>query len=140
MPANQMSPQEAQEIERIARDYFTGVAGSPEGAENMLGRLAEIVQEDGAKLVHLGNVLFLILVRGEGVIEFHTIGSEQTSEQYAQDLVDLAKYLEKIGVKLAYTYAENRAFERVARMTKLPIVKTETDIDGQHVYVYAVEF
>lgn len=140
MPVNQMSPQEAQEIERIARDYFTQEAGSPEGGEKMLGNLATIVQEDGAKLVHLGNVLFLVLVRGEGVIEFHTIGSEQTSEQYAKDLVDLAKYLENIGVKLAYTYTENRAFERVARMTKLPIIKTETDIDGKHVYVYAVEF
>lgn len=140
MPVNQMSPQEAQEIERIARDYFTQEAGSPEGGEKMLGNLATIVQEDGAKLVHLGNVLFLILVRGEGVIEFHTIGSEQTSEQYAKDLVDLARYLENIGVKLAYTYTENRAFERVARMTKLPIIKTETDIDGKHVYVYAVEF
>lgn len=140
MPENQMSPQEAQEIERIARDYFTQEAGSPEGAEEMLGKLATIVQEDGAKLVHLGNVLFLILVQGEGVVEFHTIGSEQTSEQYAKDLVDLARYLENIGVKLAYTYTENRAFERVARMTKLPIIKTETDIDGQHVYVYAVEF
>lgn len=140
MPVNQMSPQEAQEIERIARDYFTQEAGSPEAGEEMLGKLATIVQEDGAKLVHLGNVLFLVLVRGEGVIEFHTIGSEQTSEQYAKDLVDLAKYLENIGVKLAYTYTENRAFERVARMTKLPIIKTETDIDGKHVYVYAVEF
>ena len=140
MPENQMSPQEAQEIEQIARDYFAEVAGSPEGAEEMLGKLASIVQEEGAKLVHLGNVLFLILVRGEGVVEFHTIGSEPTSEAYAKDLVDLANYLQNIGVKLAFTYTDNRAFERVARLTKLPIVKTETDIDGQHVYVYAVEF
>ena len=140
MAETQMSPQEAQEIESIARNYFTQETGSPQGAEKMMRNLAGIVQEEGAKLVHLGNVLFLVLVRGKGVIEFHTIGSESTAQAYAQDLVDLAKYVKNIGVKLAYTYTESRVFERVARLTGLPITKTETDIDGKHVFVYAVEF
>lgn len=140
MAEQQMSPQESQEIESIARNYFTQQTGSPQGGEQMMRKLAGILQEEGAKLVHLGNVLFLILVRGKGVIEFHTIGSEETTEKYAQDLVELANYVKNLGTKLAYTYAESRAFERVARQTGLPIVKTETDIDGKHVYVYAVEF
>ena len=38
----------------------------------MMASLAKIVEEDGAKLVHLGNVLFLVLVRGKGVVEVHT--------------------------------------------------------------------
>lgn len=140
MAETQMSPQEAQEIESIARNYFTQETGSPQGAEKMMRNLAGIVQEEGAKLVHLGNVLFLILVRGKGVVEFHTIGGESTAQAYAQDLVDLAKYVKNIGAKLAYTYTESRAFERVARLTGLPITKTETDIDGKRVFVYAVEF
>jgi hypothetical protein len=140
MAETQMSPQEAQKIESIARNYFTQQSGSPEGAEKMMQKLAGILQEEGANLVHLGNVVFLILVRGKGVVEFHTIGSESTSEAYAKDLVDLANYVKNIGVKLAYTYTDSRAFERVARLTGLPITKTETDIDGKRVFVYAVEF
>ena len=140
MPETQMSPQEAQEIQTIARNYFLQETGSPEGAEKMMAKLASLVQEEGAKLVHLGNILFLLLVRGKGVIEFHTMGSESTPQQYADDLINLAKYLKNIGTKLVYTYTENRAFERVARLTNLPITKTQTEIDGKRVFVYAVEF
>lgn len=140
MPQTDMSPQEAQEIESIARNYFTQQAGSPEGGEEMMQKLAGIVQEEGAKLVHLGNVLFLVLVRGKGVVEFHTIGSESTPQAFADDIVDLAKYIKNIGANLLYTYSESRVFDRIAKLTGLPIVKTETDIDGKRVFVYAVEF
>lgn len=138
--ANEMSPEEAQEIQQIAHDYFLQETGSEDGAQEMMQKLASLVQEEGAKLVHLGNILFLILVRGKGVVEFHTIGTEATSEAYAQDLVDLAKYVQNIGAKLAYTYTESRAFDRVARLTGLPIIKTESEIDGKRVFVYAMEF
>jgi hypothetical protein len=138
--ADGTSPQEAQEIQRIAHDYFLQETGSEQGAEQMMRRLASAVQEPGAKLVHLGNVLFLLFVRGKGVLEFHTIGSEATAQAYAQDLVDLAKYVQNIGAKLTYTYTESRAFDRVARLTGLPIIKTESNIDGKRVFVYAMEF
>ena len=140
MAEQQMSPQGAQEIESIARNYFTQQAGSPEAGEEMMQKLAGIVQEEGAKLVHLGNVLFLVLVRGKGVVEFHTIGTESTAQAFAQDIVDLAKYIKNIGANLLYTYSASRVFDRIAKLTGLPIVKTETDIDGKRVFVYAVEF
>ena len=44
------------------------------------------------------------------------------------------------GAKLAYTYTESRAFDRVARLTGLPIIKTESEINGKRVFVYAMEF
>jgi hypothetical protein len=138
--ADGTSPQEAQEILRIAHDYFLQEAGSEEGAQEMMRKLAGMLQEPGVKLVHLGNVLFLVLVRGKGVLEFHTIGTEASPQAYAEDLVNLAKYVKNIGTKMAYTYTESRVFDRVARLTGLPITKTQSNIDGKQVYVYAMEF
>ena len=135
-----MSPQEAQEIQNIAYQYFLKESGSEQGAQKMMQGLATIVQGEGAKLVHINNLLFLLLVRGKGVIEFHTIGAENSTQAYAQDIVELAKYVKQIGAKLLYTYAPSRAFDRVAKQTRLPIVKTRADIGGSPVFVYAVEF
>ena len=135
-----MSPQEAQEIQDIAYRYFLKESGSEQGAQKLMQGLAALVQEQGAKLVHINNLLFLVLVRGKGVIEFHTIGEEQSSKEYANDIVQLTKYVKNIGVKLLYTYAQSRAFDRVARQTGLPIVKTRTQINGNPIFVYAVEF
>jgi hypothetical protein len=135
-----MSLQEAQQIEGIARDYFLKEAGSQEGADKMMNNLAHIVKEEGAKLVHINNVLFLLLVRGKGVVEMHTIGFETDASQYAQDIVQLAQYVRNIGTKLLYTYTPTRAFDRVARLTGLPIKKTQTEMHGVPLYVYAVEF
>lgn len=140
MDQNQMSPEEAQQIEQIARDYFLQQTGSQEGMESMMGALAALVQEDGAKLVHLGNVLFLLLVRGKGVLEMHTIGSEDSAQKYAEDVVNLANYVKNIGTKLLYTYAESRVFDRIAKLTELPITKTQTVIDGKPMFIYALEF
>lgn len=140
MDQNQMSPEESQEIQSIARNYFLQETGSQEEAEKMMGALAALVQEEGAKLVHLGNILFLLMVRGKGVIEMHTIGTEQTPQQYADDIVNLANYVKNIGAKLIYTYTDSRVFDRVAKLTGLPITKTQTVIEGKPVFVYALEF
>lgn len=140
MDQNQMSPEEAQQIEGIARQYFLSVTGSEEGAEKMMQGLAALVQEPGAKLVHIGNVLFLLLVRGKGVVEMHTIGEEPTPKAYANDIVELANYVKNIGANLLYTYTDNRAFDRVARHVDLPFVKTQTVIDGKPTFIYALEF
>lgn len=135
-----MSPQEAQQIQTIAHDYFLKESGSEEGANQMMSNLAHIVQEEGAKLVHINNVLFLLMVRGKGVLEMHTIGFESSPAEYARDIVQVAQYVKNIGAKLLYTYSPTRAFDRIAKMTGLPIVKTQTQIKGIPMFVYAVEF
>jgi len=60
------------------------------------------------------------------------------------DMVDgfqkLAKYLENIGVKIAYTYTDDRRFARIAKQTKLPIREVKENIDGKETYIYIVEF
>lgn len=131
---------EQQEVARIANDYFLQELGSQEAADDAMGKLATLVQEDGAKLVHLGNVLFLVIVRGKNVVEVHTIGNEASPRDLAKNFVDLANYLKNIDVKVAYTYSEDNKFDRLAKMTGLPVKKTQAQVDGKTVNVYIMEF
>lgn len=131
---------EQQEVLRIANDYFLQELGSQEAADEALGKLAALVQEDGAKLVHLGSVLFLVLVRGEGVVEVHTMTTETSPRELAATFVQLANYLQNIGVKIAYTYSADNRFARLAKMTGLPVKQTVAEVEGNPVNVYIMEF
>lgn len=131
---------EQQEVVRIATDYFLQELGSQEAASEAMGKLATLVQEEGAKLVHLGNVLFLVIVRGQNVVEVHTIGNETNPRDLAKDFVDLVNYLKNIKVKVAYTYSEDNKFDRLAKMTGLPVQKKQAEVDGKTVNVYIMEF
>lgn len=130
---------EQDRVVQIAREYFLQELGSEEKAEEAMSKLATLVQEDGAKLVHLGNVVFLILVRGKGVVEVHTIGNDEP-RNLAQSFVNLANYLQKIGTKVAYTYSEDNRFSRLAKMTGLPVQQKKAVVDGKDVNVYIMEF
>lgn len=131
---------EQQEVVRIANDYFLQEFGSQDQADDAMGKLATLIQEDGAKLIHLGNVLFLVVVRGKNVVEVHTIGNEPNPRDLAKDFVDLVNYLKNIGTKVAYTYSEDNKFDRLAKMTGLPVKKKQAEVDGKSVNVYIMEF
>jgi hypothetical protein len=131
---------EQREVMQIASDYFLQELGSQEAADEAMAKLATLVQDEGAKLVHIGNVLFLVLVRGKNVVEVHTIGNEPNPRDLAKDFVDLVNYLKNIKVKVAYTYSEDNKFDRLAKMTGLPVKKKQTQVDGKSVNVYIMEF
>lgn len=126
-------------VVKIATDYFRKVTGSEEQAQSLLEGLARILQDQGAKLVHLGNVLFLVMVRGEGVVEVHTIGEERQPRDLAKNFMDLYKYLKNIGVKTAYTYAEDEKFKKLAKMVSLPVKQYKADVEGKTMNVFVVE-
>jgi hypothetical protein len=136
--ANQTA--EEQKIVNIALNFFKQQTGSQKQAEELLGKLASIVQEEGAKLVNLGNVLFLVIVRGKGVVEIHTIGNEEQPSMLAQDFKQLAAYLKNIEVKTAYTYTEDKRFARLAKMTGLPFKSYDVKVEGKPMTAYVMEF
>jgi hypothetical protein len=135
----EMDPKEAQEIMRIATDYARGASKTEEEAQKLLGALAAIVQKDSAKLVHLGNVLFLILVRGKELVEVHTMGDEKKPRDLAQNFLNLAKYLKGIGVKVAYTYTPDTKFSKLAKMVDLKVQQYKSNVQGQMMNVFVVE-
>lgn len=137
--APDMDQSEADEILRIATEYCRSITKTEEEAQQMLAALAGIVQEQGAKLAHLGNVLFLVLVRGKELVEVHTMGEEKQPRLMAKNFVDLANYLKGVGVKVAYTYSPDKKFEKLAKMVDLKIQKYQSDIQGTMMNVYVVE-
>ena len=132
--------QEQQVVAQIANDYFLKELGSQKEADKALSKLGKLVQDKGAKLVHLGNVLFLVIVRGKGVVEVHTIGTEANPMDLVKDFIDLTKYLKNINTKVAYTYSEDNKFSRIAKLTGLPIKQKKAVVDGKNVNVYILEF
>lgn len=135
----QTEGQEVQEANRIALDYFRKITKTEPEAQEMMSKLARVLQDEGAKIVRLGNVLFLILVRSKGVVEVHTIGEEKRPRDMANDFLELSKYLKNIGVTTAYTYAEDEKFKKLAKMVDLPINQYKADYEGRKLNVFVVE-
>jgi hypothetical protein len=135
-----MDTKEQEQIVQIAFNYFKKETGSDEKAQEMMTKLATVVSEEGAKLVHLGNVLFLIMVRGKGVVEIHTIGEEAQPRYLAENYKKLADYLKKIGVKTAYTYTPDNRYGRLAQMTGLPVKTFKVEVEGKPMVAYVMEF
>lgn len=126
-------------VVKIATNYFRKATKTEEQAQAMLNGLARILQDEGAKLVHLGNVLFLVMVRGKGVVEIHTIGEEKHPRDLAKDFVNLSKYLKNIGVTTAYTYSEDEKFKKLAKMVNLDIKQYKAEVEGKKLNVFVVE-
>jgi hypothetical protein len=134
-----MDPTEAQEIQDIAFNYFLEETKSAAEAQACMGKLASMVQEPSTKLVHINQNLFLIQVRGKGIVEIHTMGTEKDPRQFAKNIVDLANYLRNIGVKMAYTYAEDPKFRIIAKLTGLPIKELQTPVEDKAYTTFVLE-
>lgn len=106
------------------------------------GALVEMLKAPENKLVHLGNSLFLVMVKAPGQVEVHTF-SEETPQALAKNFVELSKYLKNIGVKRATTYSDDPRFQKISEMTQLP-VKVEQSVnmigtEMRPVYRYTLE-
>jgi predicted amino acid-binding ACT domain protein len=131
---------EQQEIMDILTRYWTKETGSAEKAQMMLQKLASLLSQDGANLIHIGNTVFLMIVTGKGEVEIHTMTADEDSVSLANSFRELAKTLKGLGVKKAYTYANDPRFEVVAKRTRLPIKKQkQKSRDGKDVTVYTLE-
>lgn len=137
--ADGVSSEEEKEIIQIATSYFRKITKTEKEAKAMLEGLSRILQDEGSKLVHLGNVLFLVMVRGKGIVEVHTIGEEKKPRHMAKNFADLANYLRNIGVKIAYTYSEDEKFKKLAKMVDLQVNEYKAKHEGKTLNVFVVE-
>lgn len=132
-------PESVQKTIKILTNYFKSEGQSDEQVAQSINNIAAMVQEPGAKLVQYRNVVFMVLVRGEGVVEFHTAGNEPNPRDFVRDLVDLADYLKGVGVKTMYSYASDPKYKTFTQMTKLPWKYIDIDVDGQPMVAYVLE-
>jgi hypothetical protein len=132
--------QERRLLSVLNKYFLRETGGDQQEADVMMKKLATVVQDPGAKLINIDNIVFLILVRGKGAVEVHTMAADLIPANMVKGFKKLAEYLKEIGVKLAYTYTEDRRFARIARQTRLPYKELVEEIDGKPMYVYIVEF
>jgi hypothetical protein len=137
----EVGKQEGEEVMRIATQYFLKEAGGDQARANeLMTGLANLVKQDGIRLVHLGNTLFLVIVKGKGMVEVHTMSIEESVSSLAKNFTMLVSYLKGIGVKVAYTYTDDRRYEMVAKRTRLPFQKKEVEAeDGKTYTAYYLE-
>lgn len=134
-----LSQEELQEIERIIRGYLEKQYGPQ--AEELLQKLAGLLQDPGVKLVHFGNTVFMVIFVAPQVAEIHTMSLDEDSATLAQHFVSLANFLQNIGVKEAYTYSDDPRFMVIAKRTRLPIqTETRTGQDGKQITIYSMRF
>lgn len=125
-----MDETEQQQVMEILEGFFEREIGDKEQAQEMVRKLAGMVQQEGVKLVHIGNTVFLTLVKGPGFVEFHPMFINRNGKQLTEDLTEFTEYLKTIGVKTAYTYSPPDDFYvRIIKNTGLPFESQE--VEGQ---------
>jgi len=95
---------ENQQVLDIVTGYFRDVTGDEQKAQEALQGLTAAVQDPGAKLVHLGETVFLTIVKGKGFVEFHPMYATRDVAPLVKDLNTYVNYLKNIGVQVMYTY------------------------------------
>lgn len=94
---------------KIMFEHFMVQYNDEEKAIAAINFIAEQVKQPGCKLIHLGNIVFLITVSTSHMVEMHAMmGGNLTEDQKIAELdkqLDkLLPILKKMEVKLAYTY------------------------------------
>ena len=133
---------ETQQIIDIMSGDFLKATGDQDKANGLINGIAKLITDNpAAKLVHLGNTVFLVMVNSPGVVEVHTMAADEQSGTLAKNFVQLTEYLRNIGVKQAYTYTDDPRFAAVAKRTRLPFETSEAQgQDGKTYTVYSMEF
>jgi len=110
---NEQNPQaEGMKTLTIIRDYCQSATRSNEDAQKLFATMYKDVQEKAVVPVLINEILFMVYVRGKGIVEVHALGQEATAAQAANDIKILYDYLKNIGVSFFYAYSENKLVEK----------------------------
>jgi hypothetical protein len=126
----QRSPEEMQKIAKIATDFARSRTQSEEEMHQMLGGIFEMAKQDNVKLIHIEEVLFTIIVRGTGVIEFHNVSVPVSVEDMAKYIKKLIEKLKLFDVKVAFTYSPEEYYMKAVVATKLKWKSKKIRIEG----------
>lgn len=94
---------------QILFDHFEEqYKGEKQKVIEAINSIANQVQQEGCKLIHFGNVVFVTNVSGSRMVEFHAIvgGKLEQKEKIAEidkELDNLLPMLKELGVLIAYT-------------------------------------
>jgi len=118
MPSDQAPKAEQREVQKIIERYFKKRAKSKEEADMTMRGFATLLDQ-GAKLVHIGKNVFVIFIKGKGIVEFQPMYDQMTSPQMAVNIKKLVDYLRAIGTNVVYTTNADPLVKPALDKTKL---------------------
>jgi len=99
----EISEDEQQEVLNILTGFYRQRVDSEEEVNKLLQNLGGMVQQQGAKLVHINQTVFLVLVQGKGVVDFYAMYDKFNKEEQIKNLKQFIAYAKNIGVKTLIT-------------------------------------
>lgn len=107
---------------KLLIEYFDEVyKGDQQKVSGALTVIGQQVQQEGCKLIHFGNVVFLVHVTGSHMVEFHAMVGGKLSEkekvaEIDKELDKLLPMLKRLGVLIAYTTMPKDKVKTFARV------------------------
>ena len=99
--------------------------------------LAATVQNPGVKLVHLGDTVFMTIIKGKGFVEFHPLYVNRDIGSLTKDLNIYVNYLKNIGVQVMFTYGgEDFPYEDIIKESEFDF--EEKKVNDQTAYYLEV--
>ena len=128
---------ENEQVMDIITGYFKDVTGSEREAQKAVAGLAATVQNPGVKLVHLGDTVFMTIIKGKGFVEFHPLYVNRDVESLTKDLNTYVNYLKNIGVQVMFTYGgEDFPYKDIIEESKFDF--EEQEVNDQTAYFLKV--
>jgi hypothetical protein len=131
-----ISAQDQKQVIKLVTEFFREKAPDDQAVDLALGQLATLIRMPGNKLVHLGQNVFLVMVKGQGQTEVHNVSLVRNYTKFRTNLQKLINYLKGIDVSHAIIQDEDRYMERALKSLKLDYQKGAGQ-DGN--YTYSVE-
>lgn len=124
----------------IVKHAYIQEAGSEQGYDEFLKKLATLLQNPNVRLVRFLNTLFLTMKMSDEVAEVKILTADQP-DHIALTVQDMAKVLQKNGFKKAVSASNLPVFVDIAKKTGLPvkISQGQTVIGNQAVPSYIFE-
>lgn len=138
MPSDQAPKREQKEALEIMAQYFKNNTKNKEEATIAM-RGALVLLEQGAKLVHIGNILFLVFIKGKGLVEFQPIYKKTTAPQLAAAMKKFAQYMKAIDTQTIYTTNADKHMDAAIKRTGLPWELEEVQLEGEQTIGYYLQ-
>jgi hypothetical protein len=138
--AGGLSAEETQTVLDIMMQYFTRETGSKKKAVQYINSVAQLIKNPAAKLIHIDGIVFLILVKDKGVVEFHTMTGKQSSSEFIKKVTMLEDVLRNMGVTKMYSYSKDDKFKLPIKRSRQPwVITQQMGADGEKYFVYTLE-
>jgi hypothetical protein len=130
---------------RVMYDQFMGQYKDNAKAIAAINYIGEQVKQPGCKLIHLGNVVFLISVSSSHMVEIHAMMGGKLTEKQKLEALDkqlgrLLPILKKLDVKVAYTYMPQDKVGQFRKVLKeYKFYDRPVEVQGKKLVAFYVE-